>query len=370
MPSGHSVASAHRDIIRLCHSGFDSVALRRNVMQRLRRTLPVDSFWFATADPATLLFTGSLVDAIPEKATPLFVANEFLQNDVNKFTRLAAARPTANSLYFATKGRLSESPRYRDICVPLGFGDELRAALHTGGACWGFICLHREHKGSNFTAEEIAFLAALAPHLAQGLRAALLLNRAEKSDDSEGAGLLLLTEDLSLAAATPAGKRWLSEIADLPTRNQLPQVIYAAVARLVALECNRVVPPNLAPRARVKTRSGQWLVVHASRLSARGAPAETAVILEPAQPAEVAPLLLQAYGLTQREAEVAQLVLRGSGTADIASSLSISDLTVQQHLKSVFDKTGVGSRRELVAQVFYEQCRRRSMGASSPHQQH
>jgi DNA-binding NarL/FixJ family response regulator len=155
-----------------------------------------------------------------------------------------------------------------------------------------------------------------------------------------------------LAAATPAGERWLSEIADLPTRRELPQVVYAAVARLVALECNRVLPPDLVPRARVQTRSGQWLVVHASRLSGRGAPGETAVILEPARAAEVAPLLLQAYGLTRREAEVAQAVLHGLGTAGIASRLSISEATVQQHLKSVFDKTGVSSRRELVAQIF------------------
>jgi hypothetical protein len=131
-----------------------------------------------------------------------------------------------------------------------------------------------------------------------------------------------LAEDLSLVAATAAGKHWLSEIADLPKRRELPEVVYATVARLVALECNHVVPPDLAPRARMQTHSGQWLVVHASRLSGRGAASETAVILEPARPAEVAPLLLQAYGLTHREVEVAQLVLRGIGTAGIASSKS------------------------------------------------
>src|ERR1041384_4795489 len=92
MLSSHSVTSARKDIIRLCHSGLDSVALRREVMRRLRRVLPVDSFWFATADPLTLLATSSLVDAIPEKATPLFIANEFFDNDVNKFTQLARAR--------------------------------------------------------------------------------------------------------------------------------------------------------------------------------------------------------------------------------------------------------------------------------------
>src|SRR5438046_2773808 len=110
MPTSHSIASARQDIIRLCHSGLDSIALRREAMRRLRRILPVDSYWFATADPSTLLFTGSVVDAIPERATPLFVTNEFLQDDVNKWTDLAAARPPVNSLYLATKGRLADSP--------------------------------------------------------------------------------------------------------------------------------------------------------------------------------------------------------------------------------------------------------------------
>ena len=127
------------------------------------------------------------------------------------------------------------------------------------------------------------------------------------------------------------------------------------VARLVALERDWQVPPDHAPRARVQASSGQWLVVHAARLSERGEARKTAVILEPAQPTEVAPLLLQAYGLTRREAEVTQLVLRGVSTAGIGTTLAISDLTVQQHLKAVFDKIGVGSRRELVAQIFAPQ---------------
>jgi DNA-binding CsgD family transcriptional regulator len=350
-----SAARAAEDIVRLCHAGLDSRTLRVETLRLLRRVIPVDSFWFATADPATLLFTSSVVEAIPEHATAAFLANEFLQADANKWVQLARASRPANGLYLATQGQPDSSPRYREILSPLGFGDELRAALRDEGSCWGFMCLHREQSRPGFTPEEAAFLGRLTPHLAEGLRDALLIGNADVVPGSDGPGLLVLADDLSVIATTPAAERWLAELADWPRRRELPQAIYGVSARLRALERDGVARPDLMPRARVRTRSGRWLVLHASRLAGPGAPDQTAVILEPAHPTEVAPLILQAYDLTEREAQVAQLVLQGVPTDEIAAALSISSLTVQQHLKAVFDKTGVRSRRDLVAQIFTQQ---------------
>jgi DNA-binding CsgD family transcriptional regulator len=74
----------------------------------------------------------------------------------------------------------------------------------------------------------------------------------------------------------------------------------------------------------------------------------------PARQPELASLIVDAYGLSRREREVASLVLRGRSTAEIAGELHVSAYTVQDHLKAIFAKVGVTSRRQLVAQVFQQ----------------
>jgi DNA-binding CsgD family transcriptional regulator len=77
------------------------------------------------------------------------------------------------------------------------------------------------------------------------------------------------------------------------------------------------------------------------------------VVLEPARPEQVAPVIAHAAGLSPREREVAMLVLQGHGTDQIAERLFISPWTVRDHLKAIFfDKTGVRSRRDLATEVF------------------
>ncbi|MCC7380379.1 MAG: helix-turn-helix transcriptional regulator [Deltaproteobacteria bacterium] len=46
--------------------------------------------------------------------------------------------------------------------------------------------------------------------------------------------------------------------------------------------------------------------------------------------------------------------MRGLSTKEIAQALAISPFTVQDHLKSIFEKTGVRTRGELVGHVFLE----------------
>ena len=78
----------------------------------------------------------------------------------------------------------------------------------------------------------------------------------------------------------------------------------------------------------------------------------TAIVLERAAADQVAPLIARAHQLSQRETQIAVLVRRGLSTSEIAAKLFISEYTVQDHLKSIFEKVGVRSRRELATEVF------------------
>src|SRR5215211_419008 len=201
MNGGRSAERIRQEVIRLCHAGLDSRTFRVETVRCLQKIIPVDASFFATADPATLLFTSAVVDDVLAQANMQFVENEFLKDDSVKFARLARGRSPVDSLGVATKGELASSARYQEILAPMDLGDELRAALVVGSKCWGFMCLHRERSSPNFTPAEAALLAKLTPHLAEGLRTTLLIGDAKSTPSpSSGPGLVLLADDLSLVA--------------------------------------------------------------------------------------------------------------------------------------------------------------------------
>jgi DNA-binding CsgD family transcriptional regulator len=76
---------------------------------------------------------------------------------------------------------------------------------------------------------------------------------------------------------------------------------------------------------------------------------EIAVTLRTPTPVEILRLLGRIYALTVRERELVRLLLAGLDTRAVGDRLHISAHTVQDHLKSVFAKTGIHSRRELLA---------------------
>lgn len=342
------------EIIRLCHSALDSRTLRTEVLKSLRKVIPFDYIFFSTTDPSTQLFTSAVTDETPTWALLQFLENEFLHDDFNQFRTLLKNHQPTGVLSEQTQHELHRSQRYRDILEPLALGDEMRAVFITNALCWGTLCLHRVRGTPEYTTAEATFLARLTPHIADGLRKAQLLNTTSSATPPDEPGILVMSEDYSVVSMNAAAAYWVAELAEAEKahKHALPHTVMNAGTRLQMVERGMVGSLPVTPKIRVHTPSGHWLTLYASRLGSLG---QIAILFEPAQPAEIAPLLLQAYNLTKREGEVTHLVLRGQSTKDIAVTLQISLNTVQDHLKAIFEKVNVSSRRELAASIFAQQ---------------
>ena len=350
--SVNSKERAYDRIAALASEGHDLVDFWRDSAEIIKPVVPhyLAPCWF-TLDPASLLITSHFNEYMPV-LPPDSLTREYYFDDVNQLADVARSRSGASTLHEATHGDPSSSPRWQ-ANIQLGADQELIIALRTAtGDAWGGLGLYREPGAPMFDRDEIEFARAIASLLADGARRALLLGEAAEPEGPDAPGLLVLSSDWELESATPGVEQWMS---DLPEGDwdagRLPAAVLAVAARALRSAEGRDEPGEVA-LARVLTRSGRWVVLHGATLVSGGSQ-RIAVIVEPAHPARIGPLLMSAYGLTDREQDVTRLVLQGESTAAIADRLVVSAHTVQQHLKSIFEKTGVHSRRDLVGKVFF-----------------
>jgi len=280
---------------------------------------------------------------------------EFLVDDVILYRDIARAEVPAASLR-ATVADPRQSARYREFLDPMGFTDELRALLRVGDSPWGAINLLRRRGRPAFSRQETDLVASLSAPLGEALRMrARPAGFLGEAIPGGRPGLLLFDPDGGLVSANQAARTWLAELPhdqDLPSELGIGVPMWMLGTVFGALAVARGGGDGTA-RARVRTRRGTWLVCHASLLCDAGdVLTGVAVVIEPAGAAEVAPIIVQAYDLTDREQQITSLIGRGAGTADIAEELFLSAHTVRDHVKAIFAKVGVNSRGELVARLF------------------
>jgi DNA-binding CsgD family transcriptional regulator len=306
--------------------------------------------WF-TMDPASLLVTSHFNDHWPE-IPPDWGAVEYYEDDVYKLADVARSATGIATLHEATGGDPSSSPRWHRF-VALGADQEIVAGLRArAGQVWGAVTIYREPGRQLFDADELRFVQAVSTYLAAGARRALLVGQALDAEVPDAPGLVVLSETWDVESATPAAQHWLADLPDGDLdRGRLPWSVLSVAGRARRSAENRDRPGEVA-MARVRSRSGGWLVLHAARFVST-ASRQVAVIIEPAHPTQISSLLMSAYGLTDREQEVSSLVLQGRSTSQIAGKLVLSPHTVQEHLKAVFEKTDVRSRRELIGKIYF-----------------
>lgn len=356
MASQLTLERVHRDIEVLAHAGLDTTTFLAEVYESLQRAVPSSAACVATVDPATQLATGAFKFGDLANRTDtdeLWGLLEYGHAEPTSFAELARAGVPAVGMH-RTMGRdMRRSRRVAELVqAALGCTDELRVVATAGGRLWGGVAMFRD---AHYDDDDVKFASTLSVLLARGLRVGLLAGLAAESPATTASGpaVMVFDTDARLRQASVGAHARLAELvreADAP----MP---YAVIGSLVAAAWRYAKgDTNVLPATRLRLRSGEWVVLHASPLNdTDGSTASVVITIEEARPPEIVPLVVAAFDLTPRERDVTQLVLQGVDTREIAATLHLSPHTVQDHLKSIFSKTGVNTRRELVARVFFDQ---------------
>lgn len=324
-----------------CATARSLPAVFADVATALVRAVPSDEYCLNSLDPGTLQETFAYHSLRPAPdVIARFFAIEAGGDDVNTVPALAGDPFGAATLHEATGGDPARSARYRDVLVPLGLARELRVVVRDRGITWGVVNLFRGGGSPDFSAEEAGFVASLGRTLADGIRRTLLLDAVDAPpsalhDAVPGVQIIDLARPDRPHHRSPVAARWLGELDDADWHvAKLAQQAHAT-GDLASL--------------RVCSRDGRWLTMHAEPAGGT----LVSVVIEPTRPAELARLVVRAYGLSTREREIVPLLAHGRTTTEISRQLRLSGHTVGDHVKSIFAKLAVHSRAELISRLYF-----------------
>ena len=317
-------------------------------LARLGRSVGFDAARALAYDPDVLIpvsFTGSgpLLDW---EHTVAACWNEQAEADAHKFADLALSRRRV-AVMAAGSAEARQSPRWQNLILPDGFRHELRAvAVDDHGHCWGSVTAFRYGRRP-YTGKDIATAGRDLSLIAGRLSRAMVSGVAAPLPGH--AASLWLSDAGELLSATSTGWEWLDRLRTPEMPGRAEAVLTGLAVRVTASIARS--GPGSPPRpvsVRARGAQGQWIVLHGEPITGTDGQAQgIGVVIGPARPGTVLPVLAAAYALTDREQEVVSCVFAGLSTKEISRRLHISTYTVQDHLKAVFAKVGVNSRGEL-----------------------
>jgi DNA-binding NarL/FixJ family response regulator len=334
---------------RVCRADDDDRSLRLSLLDEIRRAVGFDAYAWLLTDPETEVGCAPVADVPCLPELPGLIRLKYLTT-VNRWTALDTP---IGLLRAATSDQPGQSLVWRELLATYDVGDVASLVFRDRFGCWGFLDLWRTGSQSRFTPDESELLAGVAEPVTEALRRcqAHTFEPGTTALYRAGPVVLVLSPDLEVRAQTEETEEYLRILVPPEDdRRPVPAAAYNVAAQLLAVESGVDRHP---PSARVHVPGGMWVTVRAARMgeSARAEERDIAVTIETSSPAERLPLFARTHGLTSRESELLAHLVSGSDTRRIAQQMFLSELTVQDHLKSMFAKTGSRNRRTLLARA-------------------
>lgn len=333
-------------IKRVCGDGRGSRALRRTLLDEIRRNVSFDAYAWLLTDPETEVGCDPVADVPCMPQLPELIRLKYA-TETNRWTAMSG--PVA-CLLDATGGDPSQSLVWRELLTSYDVVDMASLVFRDRFGCWAFLDLWRVRPAERFTERDAEYLRAIVAPVTEALRRvqAETFHIAATAKIPDGPAVLVLSRDLRVRAQTPETEAYLRAL--VPPTGDRPPIPAGAYNVGAQLRANEDGVDSHPPRARVHLGRGVWLTLRAARIvESDKVHADIAVTLEPTSTNDRMALFSLAHGLSKREAEIVAACARGTHTRGLAQELFVSENTIQDHFKSIFAKTGTRTRGELLA---------------------
>jgi DNA-binding CsgD family transcriptional regulator len=341
---------ALQKVERICDADTDARSLRVELLAAIRPAIDFDAFAWLVTDPETSVGTSPLADVPCLPELPKLIRLKYL-TPVNRWTGLTGGGALLSA---STGGDLSKSLMWRELLHDYRVTDIASSVYRDRFGCWGFLDLWRT-ESPPFAAADLGFLDDIAAPVTRALRrsqARTFSGSDAAAEGPTGPVVLVLSPALQVRAQTPDTEGYLRALVPPPGEGYppIPANAYNVAAQLLSMEARVDDHP---PMARVHLWNGRWLTLRAARLDTVGEDQEPdiAVSIETASPKERLAIFVRAFGLSPRATELLDHLVAGADTQEIAQRMFVSQHTIQDHLKTIFQKTSTRSRRALLALV-------------------
>ncbi len=244
---------------------------------------------------------------------------------------------------------------YNDFFRPISVHSVLGITLHLDAKSIGLLALHRPRNARRFNRCDQAKALLAVPGLLAALQRVTTLEKINERDlildklalELPCEGVVVLDSEMSPVFCDARARELLKVMPGKHlTTAEIPEVVGEACRKLMRKtdQSNSSPAPRIALDLQGKSQLGARIRV----INAGGSSVRFIVYLEKKHKSLVCDRKLKMLGLTRRETDIVQLVCLGQTSCQIAENLCISERTVENHLRSIYKKSGVHNRSRLI----------------------
>lgn len=348
----------------------------------LKTLIPYRSAVFFDVNPASLEFTGALLDNLDKDFLLQYFKKFYNQQDLlislREFLKKGYACKRSSEL-IALKSYMSSS-LYTELLSQFGCHYFLASCFTVKNECFGYLILWRERADRDFSKKHVEVMRIVAPQIARGVKDCQRSKTTPASPPTSDEERLLQV----ISKRSPPGllifdhnnrvlykneqaqtifyllsKNWTRSN---PAANEQPQAIPSEILEL----CNKL---RAASASKNKDQSDRIACLTSTvsfglqLYSIRGLildkdvesqnPPSIAILIENVSQAQRFDLekARDRYQLTFKEKEIVQFLLQGFTNKEVAKELCIGNYTLKDHLKNIRQKMGVFSRTGILSKV-------------------